>query len=156
MPLAGDAEAEPSLLRRLVEGSISSQVTCCTCKTLSESKQPMWVMSLPLPPSAAGAPDDADAASRPLHRSVTSRSGQLGCDTPSEKRGRKGGPKERDKDREKDDRKVSRKEAKAAEKRERRNQRRERKLEKQRQDSGMDPEDGSDADASGAGHLVAL
>ena len=151
-PCAGGAEAPPPLLRRLLEGSIKSQVTCATCSTLSESQQPLWVMTLPLPPSATAAPDDTDVAGRPLYRSGTSKAGQLAGDGASEKRGRKGlGPaKERDKDKEKEDRKVSRKEQKAAEKRERRNQRRERKLEKQRHESGTEPDDGSDLEASGA------
>jgi hypothetical protein len=143
-----------TLLQQLLEGSITSKVTCCTCDTASESRQPVWVMTVPLPPDPA-TPDGGQLdSSASAHRSNVP-----GLSRSAPKKGSKAydigavwahrGPGMLH-----EGRKTPKKELKALEKAEKRIKRRERKLEKQRRDQGAEPEDISDGELSGARPLL--
>jgi hypothetical protein len=131
-----------TLLQQLLEGTILSTITCGTCAASTETRQPVWVMTLPLPPDPPEPPPGASLGTS-LRQSS---SGKLDGKHAS-KRSASKGAKSVDSSEAGDGKKLGRKEAKALGKAEKR---KERKREKQRRDAGSEPEDLSDGDLSGA------
>ena len=147
MDADADQSAPRTLLQQLLEGTVTSTVTCGTCHTSTDTRQPVWVMSLPLPPDPYGS-HETPSLGGSLHHGA---SGHLsGKHSKKHKHGSKQGSHDVGSANQWVDRgKMGKKEAKALDKAEKRNKRRERKREKQRRDSGTEPEDLSEGDLSG-------
>lgn len=134
------------MLQRLLEGEVTSRVACCTCDTTSERQQPVWVMTLPLPPDTVAPESPGKATAAPQKSSAASKSGAKKSSAKGrDGKGSGGGgaPGETAK--------MSKKELKALEKAEKRARRRARKRDAQRQDAGAEPEDLSDGDGDLSG-----